>query len=354
MSTGSLRVEVYVAREALPVPGAQVEIYQAGEWQTGTPLARLTADSSGQTEAVQLNAPNVELSLYPYDGVIPYSTYDVVVRSSGYQSQVILKVQVFAGVEALQQIELVPIQERQPDTAVFEVPIHHLAGPGQPNLTEYANARILSKVVIPQYVTVHLGRPSDTSVGDVTVSFRNYIKNVASSEIYPTWPENALRANIYCQISLVLNRIFTEWYRSRGYNFDITSSTSYDQSFVNNRDIFSNISKIVDQIFDTYIQKNNFTEPFYAEYCDGKSVTCAGLKQWGTVTLANQGYSPLGILRYYYGDGVSLVQATEISGTPQSHPGTLLRRGSSGAAVRVIQQQLNLSLIHISEPTRPY
>ena len=341
MSTGSLRVEVYVAREALPVPGAQVEIYQAGEWQTGTPLARLTADSSGQTEAVQLNAPNVELSLYPYDGVIPYSTYDVVVRSSGYQSQVILKVQVFAGVEALQQIELVPIQERQPDTAVFEVPIHHLAGPGQPNLTEYANARILSKVVIPQYVTVHLGRPSDTSVGDVTVSFRNYIKNVASSEIYPTWPENALRANIYCQISLVLNRIFTEWYRSRGYNFDITSSTSYDQSFVNNRDIFSNISKIVDQIFDTYIQKNNFTEPFYAEYCDGKSVTCAGLKQWGTVTLANQGYSPLGILRYYYGDGVSLVQATEISGTPQSYPGTPLRRGSSGAAVRVIQQQLN-------------
>ena len=291
MSTGTLRVEVYIAREALPLPGALVEIYNENEWQTGRPpIARLTADESGQTEAVTLNAPDAELSQNPYEGVIPYSTYDIIVQMSGYQSQLVLGVQIFAGVEALQQVEMVPTQERQPQVRISQIPVHNLAGPPQPNLTEYSTARILARVVIPQYVTVHLGRPS-ASAANVTVSFRNYIKNVASSEIYPTWPENALRANIYCQISLTLNRIFTEWYRSRGYNFDITSSTSYDQAFVNNRDIFTNISKIVDEIFDTYIQKSNFTEPFYAEYCDGRQVTCPGLKQWGTVTLANQGYT---------------------------------------------------------------
>ena len=341
MSTGTLRVEVYIAREALPLPGALVEIYNVNEWQSGSPpIARLIVDESGQTEAVTLNAPDAELSQSPCEGVIPYSTYDVIVQMSGYQSQLILGVQIFAGVEALQQVEMVPTQERQPQVLVSQIPVHNLAGPPQPNLTEYSTARILARVVIPQYVTVHLGRPN-ASAANVTVSFRNYIKNVASSEIYPTWPENALRANIYCQISLTLNRIFTEWYRSRGYDFDITSSTSYHQAFINNRDIFTNISKIVDEIFDTYIQKSNFTEPFYAEYCDGRQVTCPGLKQWGTVTLANQGYTPLGILQYYYGYDISLVQAPEISGTPQSYPGTPLRLGSFGSAVRVMQQQLN-------------
>lgn len=341
MSTGTLRVEVYVAREALPLAEAVVEVYRENEWQTGTPIARLITDSSGQTEAITLEAPDADLSQSPHDGVIPYSTYDILVQQSGYQTQLILGVQIFAGVEALQQIEIAPVQGRQPEVAISEIPIHNLAGPPQPNLTDYSTGRVLARVVIPQYITVHLGRPSNTSASNVTVSFRNYIKNVASSEIYPTWPENALRANIYCQISLTLNRVFTEWYRSRGYNFDITNSTSYDQAFVNNRDIFTNISKIVDEIFDTYIQKSNFTEPFYAEYCDGRQVTCPGLKQWGTVTLANQGYTPFGILQYYYGYNISLVQATQISGVPQSYPGSPLRFGSVGSAVRVMQQQLN-------------
>lgn len=320
---------------------AVVDVYRENEWQTGTPIAHMITDSSGQTEEITLEAPNADLSQSPQDGIIPYSTYDILVQQSGYQSQLILGVQIFAGIEALQQVEMAPTQGRQPAVAISEIPIHNLAGPPQPNLTDFSTGRILARVVIPQYVTVHLGTPSNTSAANVTVSFRNYIKNVASSEIYPTWPENSLRANIYCQISLTLNRIFTEWYRSRGYNFDITNSTSYDQAFVNNRDIFANISKIVDEIFDTYIQKSNFTEPFYAEYCDGRQVTCPGLKQWGTVTLANQGYTPFGILQYYYGYNISLVQATQISGVPQSYPGTPLRFGSAGSAVRVIQQQIN-------------
>ena len=194
MSTGTLRVEVYIAREALPLPGALVEIYNENEWQTGRPpIARLTADESGQTEAVTLNAPDAELSQNPYEGVIPYSTYDIIVQMSGYQSQLVLGVQIFAGVEALQQVEMVPTQERQPQVRISQIPVHNLAGPPQPNLTEYSTARILARVVIPQYVTVHLGRPS-ASAANVTVSFRNYIKNVASSEIYPTWPENALQS----------------------------------------------------------------------------------------------------------------------------------------------------------------
>ena len=145
---------------------------------------------------------------------------------------------------------------------------------------------------IPRTITVHLGRPSDTGAENVTVPFPDYIKNVASSEIYPTWPDSALRANIYAQISFALNRYYTEWYRSRGYDFDITNSTQYDQAFVRGRDIFGNISDIVDDIFNSYVRRQGTIEPYFTEYCNGTTVTCPGLSQWGTVELANQGYTP--------------------------------------------------------------
>lgn len=194
-------------------------------------------------------------------------------------------------------------------------------------------------VVVPENITVHLGRPNENAP-NVTVPFVDYIKNVASSEIYPTWPESALRANIYAQISIALNRIFTEYYRSRGYDFDITNSTQYDQSFVYGRDYFANISEIVDNIFNSYVVKQGTVNPYYTEYCDGINVTCAGLSQWGTVELANRGYTPYEILRYYYGDDIDIRQA-RVGGNVESYPGTPLAIGSVGEDVRTIQLELN-------------
>lgn len=193
---------------------------------------------------------------------------------------------------------------------------------------------------IPQYITVHLG-PPDSNAQNVTLSFPQYIKNVASSEIYPTWNEAAIYANIYAQISYALNRVYTNYYRSRGYDFDITNSTAYDQKFINGRTIFENISEIVDEIFTTYIRRPGSIEPLAAKYCNGTTVTCEGLSQWGSEYLARQGYSALGILKYYYGDNIELVENTPISDIQTLYPGYPLRRGDSGDAVTVIQRELN-------------
>ena len=193
---------------------------------------------------------------------------------------------------------------------------------------------------IPETLTVHLG-PPDSAAENVTVSFPDYIKNVASSEIFPTWPENALRANIYAQISFALNRVYTEWYRSRGYDFDITNSTAYDQSFVNGRNIFDDINRIVDEIFDEYIRRQGNIEPLFAAFCDGIRVQCNGLSQWGSVDLAEQGYIPYDILTYYYGDDIDIVTDAPIQNITESYPGTPLSLGSSGGDVRIMQIQLN-------------
>lgn len=193
---------------------------------------------------------------------------------------------------------------------------------------------------IPESITVHLGSP-DSDAENVTVSFTDYIKNVASSEIYPTWPENALRANIYAQISYALNRVYTEFYRAQGYDFDITNSTAIDQSFVKNRDIFENISRIVDEIFNDYIRRQGNVEPLFAAFCDGRNVMCDGLSQWGSVTLANQGQTPYEILTNYYGDDIELVRDAPIQSISESFPGELIRLGSSGQEVRTLQTQLN-------------
>ena len=194
--------------------------------------------------------------------------------------------------------------------------------------------------VIPENITVHLGRPTE-SARNVTVPFADYIKNVASSEIYPTWPENALRANILAQISFTLNRIYTEYYRSRGYDFDITNSTAFDQSFVYGRDIFENISQIVDEIFNEYVRRSGSVEPLFAVYCDGINVQCNGVSQWGSVELANQGLTPYEILQYYYGDGIELVTDVPVVGSITSYPGTPLRLGSNGDEVYFVQTRLN-------------
>ena len=193
---------------------------------------------------------------------------------------------------------------------------------------------------VPEIITVHLG-PPDSPAENVTVSFPDYIKNVASSEIYLTWPENAVRANIYAQISYTLNRIYTEWYRSKGYDFDITNSTQYDHYFVKDREIFENVSQIVDEIFNDYIVRQGSIVPLFASYCNGTTSTCTGLSQWGTVDLANQGYMPYEILRYYYGNDINIIENAPISSNVESYPGFPLKLGSSGNEVLTIQRQLN-------------
>ncbi len=193
---------------------------------------------------------------------------------------------------------------------------------------------------VPQRITVHLGAPS-AYAANVTLPFSDYVKNVASSEIYPTWDEAALRANILAIVSFALNRVYTEFYRSRGYSFDITNSTAYDQAFVNGRSFFTPIVRLVDELFNDYLRRQNFVEPLAAKFCNGTTVTCEGLSQWGSQNLAQQGYSSTQILRSYYGNNVEIVTNAPIRGITSSYPGTPLRRGSSGPNVVVVQVELN-------------
>lgn len=193
---------------------------------------------------------------------------------------------------------------------------------------------------IPQTITVHTG-PADQWAENVTVSFSDYIKNVASSEIYPTWPEAALRANILAQISFALNRVYTEYYPSRGYDFDITGSTMNDQKFIKGRSTFENVDRLVDDLFTTYIRRQGFVEPLAAKFCNGTTSTCDGLSQWGSQALAEQGYNSVDILRHYYGDDIQIVTGAPVKGVQSSYPGTPLRLGDQGQAVIQIQTMLN-------------
>lgn len=194
--------------------------------------------------------------------------------------------------------------------------------------------------VIPEFITVHLGAPDDNAP-NVTIPFTDYVKNVASSEIYPTWPENALRANIYAITTFALNRIYSEYYRSRGYNFDITNSTRYDQAYVHGRNVFEDISRIVDETFNDYVRRPGTIEPYFTQFCNGTTVTCDGLSQWGTVTLANQGYTPYEILTYYYGPDLEIVRDAPVQSIPESYPGTAMRIGDASDDIKLIQIRLN-------------
>lgn len=199
---------------------------------------------------------------------------------------------------------------------------------------------MLEEVILPTTITVHLGRPA-SSAENLTVDFVYYLKNVASSEIYPTWPYEALRANIWAQMSLVLNRVYTEWYRSRGYPFDITNSTAYDQAFVKGRNIYDSVSTVVDEVYGQFLQKPFYREPYYAEYCDGKIAQCPGMKQWGTLDLANRGYDSMRIIQYYYGASMLLRETANVQPIAPSYPGYAIRRGDSGLPVFIIQELLN-------------
>ena len=340
MATGILRIQAFAARQSAPVEGVTVNI--VGD---GFTAARMT-DAEGNAADVTLTAPDCALSLEEDNTTrLPYAVCSLTASKAGYRTVRIQGIQVFAGQVTLAQPEMIPETEedRDVENPPIVIPPHPLFAGGGGSGRAPADPcapRVLDRVIIPKNITVHLGKPA-ASARNVTVSFRSYIANVASSEVYPTWPESALRANIHCQISLALNRIYTEWYPSRGYSFNITNSTSYDQYYVHGRTVFDVMVRLTDDIFNTYLRKTGTVNPYYSEYCDGKSVTCPGLKQWGTVTLAKQGKTPLQILKYYYGNDIEIVRTNNIQAIPQSYPGSPLRQGDSGTAVFTLQRQLN-------------
>ena len=338
MATGILRIQAFAARQSSPMEGVAITL--TGD---GFTVHRIT-DAAGNAGDYPIPTPACALSLDENNTVQPYAVCSLTASKSGYRTVRIQGIQIFPGQVTLAQPEMIPATEddRDPPNEPVVIPPHSLfSGKGGSGPAPTAPCpRVLDRVIIPKTITVHLGRPA-ASAQNVTVSFRNYIANVASSEVYPTWPEQALRANIHCQISLALNRIYTEWYPSKGYRFNITNSTSYDQYYVHGRTVFEVMTRLTDDIFNTYIRKTGTVNPYYAEYCDGKSVTCPGLKQWGTVTLARQGKNALQILKYYYGSNIEIVRTHNIQSIPQSYPGSPLRQGSTGSAVFTLQRQLN-------------
>ena len=340
MATGILRIQAFAARQSSPVEGVTVNI--TGDGFT----AVRTTDAEGNAADVVITAPDCALSLEAENTTrCPYAVCSLTAAKTGFRPVRIQGIQIFAGQVTLAQPEMIPETEEDRDVPnpPIVIPPHALfAGDGGSGTAPTAGCvpRVLDRVIIPKNITVHLGKPA-ASARNVTVSFRKYIANVASSEVYPTWPEAALRANIHCQISLALNRIYTEWYPSKGYNFNITNSTSYDQYYVHGRTVFDVMVRLTDDIFNTYLRKTGTVNPYYSEYCDGKTVTCPGMKQWGTVDRAKEGKSALEILRYYYGSRVQLVTTNNIASIPQSYPGSPLRRGSTGTAVNVLQKQLS-------------
>ena len=337
-NTGTLRIQTFAARQSAPMEGVTVAVQGDGF------TLHCITDATGSAADIPVEAPACTLSLDEDNTTRPYAIVSLTAAKPGYRTVRIEGIQIFAGQVTLAQPQMLPDTEEGRDipNAPIIIPPHALfagSGGSGPQPAQHCTPRVLDQVVIPKNITVHLGKPA-ASARNVTVSFRDYIANVASSEVYPTWPEQALRANIHCQISLALNRIYTEWYPSKGYTFNITNSTSYDQYYVHGRTVFEVMVRITDDIFNTYLRKSGTVNPYYSEYCDGKSVTCLGLKQWGTVTLANNGRSALQILRYYYGS-IEIVRTKNIRSIPQSYPGTPLRQGSRGTAVFTLQRQLN-------------
>ena len=338
-NTGILRIQAFGARQSSPIEGVLVTVSGNGF------TAQRITDETGTAADLSIEAPSCALSLQEDNTIRPYAVVDLTAAKAGFRTVRIQGVQIFAGQVTLAQPEMIPETEEDRDVVnpPIVIPEHSLFtgdGGSGPDPMENCVPRVLDRVIIPKNITVHLGKPA-ASARNVTVSFRDYIANVASSEVYPTWPEQALRANIHCQISLALNRIYTEWYPSKGYTFNITNSTSYDQYYVHGRTVFDVMVRITDDIFNTYIRKTGTVNPYYSEYCDGKSVTCPGLKQWGTVTLANQGRNALQILKYYYGNDIEIIRTSNIQSIPQSYPGSPIRQGDSGTAVFTLQRQLN-------------
>lgn len=340
--SGSLRVDV-TGEDGRPIENAVADISFTGEPEEV--IDEITTDSNGQTSSVTLPAPPLEFSQEP--GVEqPYSEYNLIVRAPGYAPISVNGINIFPGEQSIQNIQLQSLDAGQ-QSNVFVIGPNTLFGNYPPKIPEAeikpisnTGEIVLDRVVVPEIVVVHDGAPSDSSANNYYVRFTDYIKNVACSEIYPTWPEATITANVIAIVSFTLNRVYTEWYRNKGYYFTITSSTAYDHKWINERNIFDNVGRIVDEVFADYVSRPNIKQPLLTQYCDGKRTTCAGMSQWGSKSLGDDGYTAIQILRTYYGSNIYINTAEEVSGIPMSWPGYTLDIGDSGTEVRTIQEQL--------------
>ncbi len=339
MAIGYLSVQARIASDALPVEGVQIMVMD----DQGRRVYELVTDGSGEAPMVSLETMDASFSLNPnYQGA-PYIGYDVLAQKSGFQTVHMTGIPIYEDETAILPLVMLPEQEYQRSGNIIDISIEKpAAAMDEPHFQQGPTVMpyVLRQVVIPNTIRVHLGTPASWA-SNVRVGFTDYIKNVASSEIYPTWPEASLRANIYAIITFALNRIYTEWYPSQGYDYDITNSTAYDQAFVYGRPIYDSINVIVDEIFNEYVRRRGQNVPYFTQFCNGTTVTCRGLSQWGTVTLAQQGLTPLQILRNYYPNDIEIVRADAIADVASSYSGTPLRPGSTGLDVQTIQTYLN-------------
>ena len=345
--TGNLNVIVTGTDSYSPLSSATIEIANTGE--PNRILESVNTDRNGQTGNIELSAPPREYSMEPTDNQ-PYSEYNVKISAPGYQEGLVSGVQIFSGENGLQSIVLQP-SEQTPDYVYNPIVIggHTLWEYYPPKIAEpeikplsESGEIVLSRVVVPETIVVHDGVPGDSTATDYYVPYIDYIKNVACCEIYSTWPESTIEANILAIMSFSLNRVYTEWYRNKGYNFTITSSTAYDHKWIYGKTIYENISQIADRLYNRYLARPNVKQPILTQYCDGKRVSCPNwMTQWGSKALGDDGFSAIDIIHYYYGSDMYINEAEIVSGIPSSYPGYDLTIGSSGEPVITIQEQLN-------------
>ncbi|MCI5995315.1 MAG: peptidoglycan-binding protein [Blautia sp.] len=342
---GRLQIQVRSAARAVPVEAAQISISYTGDPEST--VEQITTNANGQSDTVELAAPPLEYSMDP-TGPQPYAEYTLRITAPGYEPVTISGAEILPEATALQDVRMNPLAQPEQYQNIV-IPAHTLYGDYPPKIAEaeikpvsQTGEIVLSRVVIPEFIVVHDGSPMDSTATDYYIRYRDYIKNVASSEIYATWPKATIIANVLAIMSFTLNRVYTEWYRNKGFDFTITSSTAFDHKWIYGRNVFESISEAVDEVFESYLSRPNVKQPILTQYCDGQRVTCPNwLSQWGSKSLGDQGYTPIQILRHYYGSSIYINTAEEIAGIPLSWPGFDLDIGSTGDKVEQIQDQLN-------------
>lgn len=345
---GQLKISTISSVTSYPITEATINISYTGVPEST--LDSVTTNSSGQTELIELSAPPIEYSLEESNTLQPYSEYTLEVTAPGYEPVTISGAEILSSTTALQNISMNPLDSNNSTIETFVIDAHTLYGTYPAKISEdeikpinESGEIVLNRVVIPEFIVVHDGSPRDSTAKNYYVKYKDYIKNVASSEIYATWPTNTIRANALAIMSFTLNRVYTEWYRNKNYDFTISSSTAFDQKWIANRNIYDTISNVVDELFTDYLSRPNVRQPILTQYCDGKNVSCPNwMSQWGSKYLGDQGYTPIEILRYYYGDDMYINTAPEVSGVPSSWPGYLIENGSYGENVTKIQEQINV------------